>query len=604
MKEKKKAGWFCRLMNCVWNRDRAIFGLCGAYTPVAAAAPFCSVLLSRGLVALLTGGQATPAGVCKTVGLFFAAAALLYFMREWLKYYAYPRITLLRIDYVRDQAAKLLGMDYPYCEDENFENRYSRALRSTSSNSNGVEGVLHQLFELPALALGVLALAAFVGSYAVWVLPVLMLHMAATLAGSFAVQRFEYEKKEEKEKHDRRVYYFSDTTLDFSYGKDLRLYGLCQRVLQHFEQEIRGYIAVAKCVSRREFRLAFIPLFTLLLSDGLTYGLLVRLVVRGMPIADFTMLLTASLALSALLTQLTDHIVSIRREGMYVKDLYEFFDADLSPCRGASSAFAPGTVPDIEFRHVTFRYPGAAKNVFTDFSLRIPAGQKLALVGVNGAGKTTFVKLLTGLFSPDSGDILLNGCSIREWPREELWKMFGVVFQEVTPLAFTVAENVAYASKDIDRPRVEWALREAGLYDKVASFEKGIDQPLLKVIDENGTLLSGGEAQKLAIARALYRGADIMILDEPTAALDALAEAAVYEQFDRLAAHKTTVFISHRLASTRFCDVIALLDGETLCEYGTHEQLMEKKGLYCEMFRTQGKYYREDGLGEEESVPV
>lgn len=596
-----KAGWLKRMLANAAAQDKRLFVFCVLYTLVATAVPFFTVILPKYLVALITGPAASVEGVLHLVLIFLGAGSVFYFARQWLEDYAYPRMTRLRIGYVRDQAVKLVTMDYPYCEDAGFNDRYEKALESTSSNDNGVEGIYHKLFLLPAAVLSVVALAVFVGTKSFWILPALLVHVAVTVALSFALQKYQYSQKEELARHSRRVRYYTDTTQDFAYGKDLRLYGLRQRVLSNFKTEIRGYLQVFSLISKREFDLSLLSLVTLLISDAVTYGTLILLVVRGMSIADFSMMLVAVTSLSVGLTTLTDYITYIRREAMYVQDFYRFQDADLNPCGGTRAALPKDQTPEIEFRHVTFRYPGAAENVFTDFSLRIPAGQKLALVGINGAGKTTFVKLLTGLFKVDSGEILLNGHNVNEWPRNELWQMFGVVFQEVNILAFTIAENVACSLENVDRIRVEKVLRQVGLYEKVASFEKGIDQPMLEIIEEDGVLLSGGEMQKLAIARALYKQANVVIMDEPTAALDALAEAEIYSEFDTLTGGKTSVYISHRLASTKFCDAIALLDRDGLREYGTHDELMAQKGVYYEMFVTQGKYYRENE--EEELLP-
>lgn len=283
------------------------------------------------------------------------------------------------------------------------------------------------------------------------------------------------------------------------------------------------------------------------------------------------------------------------REYMYVRDFYKFIDEDLGT-EGGERLAEPMDIPiEIEFENVTFKYPGTEKYIYKDFSLKIPAGQKLALVGVNGAGKTTFVKLLTGLFEPDSGRVLINGHDIREYKKSELFKMFAAVFQEVNIMAFTIAENIACSLENIDYDKVDKVLKQVGLYEKVQGLEKGVNTMMLKVIDENGTVFSGGESQKLAIARALYKGGNCVIMDEPTAALDALAEAEIYEEFDALTKGKTAIYISHRLASTKFCDKIALIDGTGLREYGTHDELMELGGIYYDMFITQGRYYQEGG---------
>ena len=220
------------------------------------------------------------------------------------------------------------------------------------------------------------------------------------------------------------------------------------------------------------------------------------------------------------------------------------------------------------------------------------SGEKLAIVGVNGAGKTTFVKLLARLYDPQQGRILLNGVDIRRFDREEYWKLFSVVFQEIKIFAFSVAENVALG-KALQEDRLQKALRQADIDKKINSLSHKTQTSLLKILDEEGIELSGGESQRLALARALYKDGPIVALDEPTAALDALAESAIYEGFNEMVQDKTAIYISHRLASTRFCDRIAFFENGRVVEYGTHDQLMALGQKYAEMFRLQAHYYQE-----------
>ena len=251
---------------------------------------------------------------------------------------------------------------------------------------------------------------------------------------------------------------------------------------------------------------------------------------------------------------------------------------------------------------MSFRYPGAEKDIFRHLNLTIHKGERLAVVGVNGAGKTTLVSLMMGLYDVTEGEIRINGIPIAEFDKKELYSMFSAVFQDVNILAFTLRENVAGRLEGIDDNRVTAVLEQVGLTEAVNALPKKTEQMMLKVIEEDGVLLSGGQNQKLSIARALYKDANMVIMDEPTAALDPLAEAEIYENFSALVKGKTAVYISHRLASTRFCDHIAFFDGEGLKEYGTHEELMARRGRYYEMFTVQGKYYTQaaESVSEEE----
>ena len=229
-------------------------------------------------------------------------------------------------------------------------------------------------------------------------------------------------------------------------------------------------------------------------------------------------------------------------------------------------------------------------------------GEKLAVVGLNGAGKTTIIKLLLRLYDPTEGLITLNGTDIRKYPREDYYRLFSPVFQNVELFALPLAENVSMLPmQETDREKAAACLREAGLADKLDELPKGLDTELLKIASEEGVDLSGGEKQKLALARALYKGAPVVVLDEPTAALDALAEKQLYERFDRMIGKKSAVYISHRLASTRFCDRIAMFMDGRLAEYGTHDELMAKGGEYAHLFDVQAQYYREHPEGEEDA---
>ncbi len=254
---------------------------------------------------------------------------------------------------------------------------------------------------------------------------------------------------------------------------------------------------------------------------------------------------------------------------------------------------------EVEFKNVSFKYPNSDRYIFRNFSIKIKPGQKLAIVGVNGAGKTTFVKLLTRLYSPTEGEILLNGINISKFNQEEYYKLFSVVFQEIKMFAFSVAENIAFTDKNIDYERIMEAARKSCIKEKIDTLEKGLSTKVLKVIDENGIEFSGGENQKLALARALYKDGEVVILDEPTAALDPIAEHNIYMSFNDMVEDRTSVYISHRLSSTRFCDTIAFFEDGEIKELGTHDELMAKNGKYAYMFNIQAQYYREDSMKKE-----
>jgi len=250
----------------------------------------------------------------------------------------------------------------------------------------------------------------------------------------------------------------------------------------------------------------------------------------------------------------------------------------------------------LEFRKVSFRYPKSENFVLKEVSLTLREGDSLSIVGVNGAGKTTFIKLLCRLYDPTEGVILLNGIDIRKYRYDDYLALFSVVFQDFKLLSQPLGKNGA-ASEDYDRARAEDCLRRAGFGERLDQLPQGLDTWLYRDFDENGVEISGGEAQKIALARALYKDAPFIILDEPTAALDPIAEAEIYSRFDEIVGDKTAIYISHRLSSCRFCDKIAVFDQGEIVQVGTHEELLaDPKGKYYELWNAQAQYYAKDAV--------
>lgn len=253
---------------------------------------------------------------------------------------------------------------------------------------------------------------------------------------------------------------------------------------------------------------------------------------------------------------------------------------------------------EIRLENVSYRYPGADKDTLTNVNLTLHPGEKLAVVGLNGAGKTTLIKLICGFLDPTEGRILLDGKDIRDYNRRDYYKMFSAVFQEFSLLAGTIATNVAQDSEGFDMERVKDCVEKAGLRKKIESLKDGYDTYLNREVFEDAMLLSGGETQRLMLARALYKNAPFIVLDEPTAALDPIAESEMYQKYNEMTSGKSSIYISHRLASTRFCDRIIMIADGRIGEEGTHEELLKAGGKYAELYEVQSKYYKE---GEEEN---
>lgn len=589
-----------RMIKYVTENSRKLYLFFAIYTVAAVIYPFFSVVLPKLLINELSAWEKSSVkNILIIVFAYFILSSIFGYVKFFVVNYTSMRITLIRLDYLRDFRDKYLSLEYKYVEDAGFHEENQRAFNSTNSNYNGVEAVYHKLFETPAIFISTVIFIVFIGMLNIWILIGLIINLIVSLLINRGVQQYTYKNKKILAHAERKTAYYYNTTHDFGFGKDIRVYNLKNRILDNYSKEIYGYIAVNKRIKNKEYLLGFIALFTLLVSDILTYGILVYKTMNGMPIADFSMYLTAIISLSLMLKSLAADLTTIYVEGQYVSDFFDFIDADYGEKGGELKPIIGDTL-EIEFKNVSFKYPKTEKYIFKNLNLKIKKAERLAIVGINGAGKTTLVKLMIGLFDVTEGEILINGISIKEFDKKSLYSMFSVVFQDVNIIAYTIRENIVCSSIDGNDKRVWESLERVGLKEKVQGFEKGLDQMMLKIIEEDGTEFSGGEQQKLAIARALYKNANMVIMDEPTAALDALAEAEIYQNFSELIQGKTAVYISHRLASTKFCDKIALFDREGLCEYGNHEELMALQGKYYEMFSIQGKYYKEGALSSNE----
>ncbi len=507
------------------------------------------------------------------------------------------RFIAVRLRLIAQSGAKFMGMDFQNLEDPKVLDLSQKADRATNNNNEGLEGIMHRVQWGAGRLVTLLSVAAVIATLN----PLLLLAFGALLLVNFAAST--YTRKKDKKVWDelapvnRKLWYLEQTAKDFSYGKDVRLFAMREFLHGRLEGE-----------QRRQF-MSFVRLWKLWLHNGnlmaatsllqevLLYAWLCWKMLDGaIGIGDFTMYAAAIRTFSSAMGGLLDDISAVRQQNEVVCDFREFLaypDRTQGSLPVPDSAMSDGLC--FTFEHVSFRYPGQEAYALRDVSFTIRPGERLAVVGLNGAGKTTFIKLLMRLYEPTQGRILLNGVDVASYDKASYYRLFSAVFQDIQMFAFTVAENVsmqAYAATDMDR--VHASLDKAGLADKIAALPQGIDQTVLKVIDEGGVEFSGGESQKLALARALYKNAPVIVLDEPTAALDALAEERLYRQFDSLTRGKSAVYISHRLASTQFCDRIALFEDGRICAIGSHQELMEKEGRYAEIFRMQARYYKEE----------
>lgn len=404
-------------------------------------------------------------------------------------------------------------------------------------------------------------------------------------------ERSEWEKKE---------LYFVKISENRAYAKDIRLYKWLEPIKRAFQFYHKKHASYLKKEARVLFGGGALNALSLFFRDILAYTYLMHQLIHGiLKISDFVFLAALIMQFSAWMEAIVfnfNELILFSAQMEQLRDFIELEEQD--PFQGQGCAAKVCDCPEIEFSHLTYGYPESEEYIFEDFNLKIKSGEKLALVGINGAGKTTLMHLLMGLLEPVKGKILIDGKDSKEFKQEEYYQLFSPVFQDVIIFPETVAVNIA-GEKEYDPERMKQAIRGAGMEDFIQTLEQGEKTPLVQESDEEAIDLSGGMNQRLLLARALYKDAKINILDEPTAALDPLAESRIYEEYARMSLNKTSVFISHRLASTRFCDRIILLENGKIEEEGSHEALMALQGKYYQMYRVQSKYYQEGGEYED-----
>jgi ABC-type multidrug transport system, ATPase and permease components len=400
-------------------------------------------------------------------------------------------------------------------------------------------------------------------------------------------------------KTERKTKYFGEVAEKVEYGKEVRLFGMEKFLLKKWNAQKDTIYHARKEQYQLRAKVGYVGAFVSFIRNIITYIYLIYSVLNNqMTIASFTIYLNTMLQFSEALSNVLESFLNIQQYSHYFGDFKEYLGYT-SKMRNNEKLPVPSNVHTIEFKNVSFKYLNANDYSLRNINLVLRAGEKLAIVGENGAGKTTFIKLLCRLYDPTEGVILLNGRDIRSLDYDEYMKLLSSVFQDFQFFALSVKENIIF-SDNVEDQQVENLLKKVGLEGTISKLKKGIHTSIYKEFDEDGFEPSGGEGQKLALARALYRNAPIVILDEPTAALDPRAEFKMYHQFNELVEGRIAIFISHRLSSTKFCDKIAFFSnkgieveksGSTIIEFGSHEELMAKNDYYKDMFQLQAQFY-------------
>ena len=416
-----------------------------------------------------------------------------------------------------------------------------------------------------------------------------------------AIVHFVYRRKNadylfRRSKERRKLNYFSNIMCSKDHVKEVRMFGMSDLLIGKYKEVFASYFGGLKklIVSEGVWHIVLSVLTTAV--NCALYILIASKVFSGeLELGDYSFYTRALSQIASGVASLVSTTASIYEGTLFIDNMISFMNEEqhIVPRLSEPEHIKRGGHV-IEFRNVSFSYPGTEKKVIDNVSFTLNPRESVVLVGLNGAGKTTLLKLLTRLYDPTEGEILLDGVDLRDYDVAELYKMFGIIFQDFGKYAFTVRENISFGdlSKPIDDERVAYAASQSGAKDFIERMPENYKTPLMRIFEEDGLELSGGQWQKLAIGRAFYSDADVMILDEPTAALDAMAEQEIYNEFDALSKNKTTIFVSHRLSSATKASKIIVLEYGKLIEEGNHAELMALHGRYYELFSTQASRYQ------------
>lgn len=491
---------------------------------------------------------------------------------------------------------KIMNLEYSYLENPYYLDLKERAV-FTVQNQNVISNLIIAMSELLSRGATLVGLVTILISLGPVLLIVLLIGIGLMILAYAGVSKYQTEAMQETIPINRRFGYYFNLAFDKEVQKDIRLYQMepmvTERVVEFsndtcdlFEKmQIRFGKAMGQMAAIGEGIAAFSYGYVGLRTLGTTLG-------PQLSIGALTMYVSAAINFSSMVTLFGQSVVALMQFLNWLDPYMEFMSL-AEETKSTGKMLFEGDVETLEFRNVTFIYPKAEKAVLQNVSFSIRKGEKISIVGLNGAGKSTLVKLICRMYQADSGEILINGRNIYDYEYMSYMKTISAVFQDYRLFNFSIAENISCQEKDSNVEEVNRLVHEVGLEEKVKELPLGIESRFGKEYDEDGIEMSGGQAQKIAIARALYKKASMVILDEPASALDPIAEAEIYEKFNSLVEDKTAIYISHRMSSSVFCDKILIIDEGTVADFDTHEHLMQKtESLYYKLFMSQAENYK------------
>lgn len=597
------------------KKGNRYLALMGADVILSVLQPFAAMALPSAVVYLLGSGW-QPELIFLSLAGYVLAMQLMQVIQGYLAGVVQKARFLFRVNLGTEFFEAALTADFQEFESTKGQEKLEGARGNVYyGNERGIEAYLKAWEDAMIALAGLTVYTVIMGRINLWLLLLLFAVAVTIMAVNICADRRTQKYEEEYIKVNRGFEYLKREALVPASGKDIRIY----KMWSWFQKEFKEMREELAYWSGRQRNCSInASIFEKVLSAGrnlLVYGYLIYQMAQGkMDLAAFLLYVGIVASFGSWMNSLTGALTEIMFNNRYMDRYRDFLEfADMKPWKfrdkDARKLDTAGGMPqsvknpekphEIRLEHVSFRYEGNEEDAVRDLTLTIKPGEKIALVGMNGAGKSTLIKLICGLYRPTSGAVYLDGQNAAGLSQEEYRKEFAVVFQEVFAFSFPLADNISCRPEgETDPEKLEKSLLDAGLWDRVQELPKKAQTSLNKDMDAEGVSLSGGELQKLMLARALYKDCPIVILDEPTAALDPIAESRMYDRYYEMTKDKTSIFISHRLSSTKFCSRILYMEKGRITEEGDHRVLMERNGAYAAMFHTQARYY------EKENKPI
>ena len=602
MKEKKKKPTYNMWQNtayfvkAAWENCPSVLLICLLLAVATAGATVVEMLFVPVVLGQVEGHVPLPQ-LLATIGVFTLALLLMWGGKSYLNTNALFGRIQVRMYISGEISRKSTSTSFPNLLDTTFLKWKEQALRTCNSNQDASEAIWTTWTDILTNVLGFAVYLLLLTGLSGWMVVLVILTTAVGFMVSEHLEGWGSRHREERAACMNTIGYARRVSTKREYAQDFRIFGLRPWLDEVWSSAMGAYRAFLTRRERVYFLVYVVDALLTLLRNGGAYAYLIWLTLtQGLSASQFLLYFSAISGFTQWVKGIMEQFSTLHRQSLELSTLREFLEWP-EPFAFEEGKPLPQGLKDCEIMldHVSYRYPGAEKDTISNLTFTLHPGEKVAIVGLNGAGKTTLVKLLCGFLDPTQGCVRLNGVDIRTYNRREYYHLFSAVFQEFSVLDTNVAVNVAQRVDGIDRARVAECLEKAGLTQAVEALPKGMDTPVTRNVFEDGVELSGGQMQRLMLARALYRDAPVVVLDEPTAALDPLAEHDIYMKYNSMTQGKSSLFISHRLASTRFCDRIIYMEYGRIAEEGTHQSLLDLGGGYSKLFEVQSRYYQEGG---------